>query len=113
MTAHYIARVVESLYNKVDIDKMSAGFDTIKQFNDCGRTSDDWINRRITEKSYLRWCQAVGFLENYCRDNFTTFKETELVYKWAKNVCNQRNDMYNQWRAFGGYRTFDEWLDRR
>jgi hypothetical protein len=113
MTAHYIARVVESLYNKVDIDKMSAGFDKIKQFNDCGRTSDDWINRRITEKSYIRWCQAVGFLENYCRDNFTTFKETELVYKWAKRVCKDRNDMYNQWRAFGGYRTFDEWLDRR
>ena len=31
MTAHYIARVVESLYNKVDIDKMSAGFDKLKK----------------------------------------------------------------------------------
>lgn len=113
MTANHIAKVVDSLYNKVDIDKMSAGFDTIKQYNDCGRTSDDWINRRITEKSYLRWCQAKGFLENYCRDNFTTFKETELVYKWAKNVCNQRNKMYNQWREFGGYSTFEQWLNKR
>jgi len=113
MTAHYIARVVESLYDKVDIDKMSARFNDIKQYNDCGRTSDDWVNRRITEKSYIRWCQAVGFLENYCRDNFTTFKETELVYKWAKNVCNQRNSLYNQWRAFGAYKTFDQWLDKR
>ena len=96
MTAHYIAKVVESLYNKVNIDKMSAGFDKLKQYDSPGRMSDEWINRRITEKSYIRWCQAVGVLENYCRDNFTTFKETELVYKWAKNVCNQRNDMYNQ-----------------
>lgn len=113
MTANYIAKVVESLYNKVDIDKMSAGFDKLKQYDSPGRMSDEWINRRITEKSYIRWCQAVGFLENYCRDNFTTFKETELVYKWAKNVCNQRNDMYNQWRAFGGYSTFDQWLNKR
>ena len=113
MTAHYIAKVVESLYNKVNIDKMSAGFDKLKQYDSPGRMSDEWINRRITEKSYIRWCQAVGVLENYCRDNFTTFKETELVYKWAKNVCNQRNDMYNQWRAFGGYSTFDQWLNKR
>ena len=113
MTANYIAKVVENLYNKVDIDKMSAGFNDIKQFNDCGRTSDEWINRHITEKSYIRWCMAIGVLETYCQHNFATFKETELVYKWAKNVCNQRNDMYNQWRAFGGYRTFDQWLDKR
>ena len=33
MTANYIAKVVESLYNKVDIDKMSEGFDKIKQYN--------------------------------------------------------------------------------
>jgi len=113
MTANYIAKVVESLYNKVDIDKMSAGFDTIKQYNDCGRISDDWTNRRITEKSYLRWCQAKGFLENYCRDNFTTFKETELVYKWAKRVCEDRNTLYNEWRIWGGYNTFEQWLNKR
>lgn len=113
MTPNYIARVVESLYDKVDIDKMSATFKDIKQFNDCGRTSDDWINRRITEKSYIRWCQAIGVLETYCQHNFATFKETELVYKWAKRVCEQRNYEYNQWRAFGGYNTFDQWLNKR
>jgi hypothetical protein len=113
MTANYIANVVESLYNKVDINKMSAGFDKLKQYDSPGRQSDEWVNRRITEKTYIRWCQAVGFLENYCRMNFTTFKETELVYKWAKRVCEDRNKMYNEWRAFGGYRTFDQWLDKR
>jgi len=113
MTANHIAKVVESLYNKVDINKMSEGFDKLKQYDSPGRQSDEWVNRRITEKSYIRWCQAVGFLENYCRDNFTTFKETELVYKWAKRVCEDRNKMYNEWRAFGGYSTFDQWLDKR
>lgn len=110
MTAHYIARVVESLYNKVDIDKMSADFKDIKQYNEYGNVTHEWVNRCITEKSYIRWCQAVGFLETYCRMNFTTFKETELVYKWAKRVCDDRNKMYNEWRAFGGYKTFEDWL---
>ena len=113
MTANYIAKVVDSLYNKVDINKMSAGFDKLKQYNDCGRTSDEWINRSITEKSYIRWCQSITTLEDYCRKNLTTFKETELVYKWAKNVCEQRNNLYNQWRAFGGYSTFAEWLNKK
>ena len=113
MTADYIARVVESLYHKVDIDKMSEGFDKLKQYDSPGRQSDEWVNRQITEKSYIRWCQAIGFLETYCRMNFTTFKETELVYKWAKRVCEDRSKLYNEWRAFGGYRTFDEWLNKR
>ena len=113
MTADYIARVVESLYHKVDIDKMSEGFDKLKQYDSPGRQSDEWVNRRITEKSYIRWCMAIGVLETYCQHNFATFKETELVYKWAKRVCEQRNYEYNQWRAFGGYKTFEQWLNKR
>jgi len=113
MTAHYIARVVESLYNKVDIDKMSAGFDKLKQYDSPGRQSDEWINRQIAEKSYFRWLLAMATLEDYCRRNFDTFKETELVYKWAKRVCNDRNNLYNQWRIWGGYLTFAEWLNKR
>jgi hypothetical protein len=113
MTAHYIAKVVESLYNKVDINKMSEGFDKLKQYDSPGRQSDEWVNRRITEKSYIRWCMAIGVLETYCQRNFATFKETELVYKWAKRVCEQRNYEYNQWRIWGGYRTFEQWLNKR
>ena len=113
MTANYIANVVESLYNKVDIDKMSYGFDKLKQYDSPGYQSDEWVNRRITEKSYIRWCQAVAVLEDYCRKNFSNFEETELVYKWAKRICEDRNKMYNEWRAYGGYSTFNEWLNRR
>ena len=112
MTANFIAQVVENLYHKVDIDKMSEGFDKIKQFDSPGRVSDDWVNRRITEKSYIRWCQAIGLLETYCQQNFATFEETELVYKWAKRVCDDRNIKYNQCRAYGGYSTFNQWLKK-
>ena len=101
------------MYNKVDIDKMSEGFDQIQKYNDCGRMSDEWTNRRITEKSYFRWCQSINVLEKYCRMNYETFEETELVYKWAKNVCEQRNYEYNQWRTFGGYSTFKDWLKNK
>lgn len=113
MTAHYIAKVVESLYNKVDIDKMSAGFEKLKQYDSAGRQTDEWVNRQITEKSYIRWCQAIGVLESYCRMNFATFKETELVYKWAKHICIQRNYSYNEWRMRGGYSTFEQWLNKK
>jgi hypothetical protein len=92
MTANYIARVVESLYNKLDINKMSAGWDKIKKYDDCGRVSDEWMNRSITDKTYIRWCMAINRLEEYCIKNYDTFEETELVYKWAKNVCEQRNE---------------------
>jgi hypothetical protein len=110
MTANYIAQVVENLYNKIDIDKMSAGFDQLKKYDSTGRISDEWANRSITEKSYFRWCQAIAFLEDYCRMHYTTFEETELVYKWAKSVCKQRTRDFNQWRELGGYSTFEQYL---
>ena len=112
MTAHYIAKVVESLYDKLDINKMSEGFDKIEKYN-CGRLSDEWVNREINEKSYIRWCYAIGTLETYCKQNLATFEETELVYKWAKDICEQRNKLYNQWRAFGWYMTFEQWLNKK
>lgn len=112
MTANYIAKVVESLYNKVDIDKILEGFNKLKKYH-CGRVSDEWANRQITEKSFIRWYKAIGILETYCRDNFATFEETELVYKWAKEVCDRRNYLYNQWRVYGGYSTFEQWLKKR
>ena len=113
MTANYIAKVVESLYNEVDIDKMSEGFDKLKQYDSPGRQSDEWVNRSITEKSYFRWVKSCFVLEDYCRNNFTSFEETELVYKWAKEVCDQRTNLYNQWRGYGTCSTFDEWLNKR
>jgi hypothetical protein len=112
MTANYVAKVVESFYNKIDIDKMSEGFDKIKKYDSCGRVSDEWTNRQITDKRYIRWCFSISVLEEYMRKNYTTFTETELVYKWGKRICEQRNKEYNQWRVFGGYTTFEQWLKK-
>ena len=113
MTANLVAQVVQNLYNKIDINKMSEGFDKIKQFDSQGRVSDEWVNREIKEKSYIRWCHAIALLESYCKMNLATFQETELVYKWARRVCDDRNAMYNQWRAYGGYSTFNQWLNKK
>jgi hypothetical protein len=115
MTANYVARVVESLYNKVDIDKMSEGFDKIEKYS-CGRLSDDWVNRQITEKSYLRWLKACYLLETYLQHNYSTFVETELVYKWGKRICEQRNKDLSMYRAFGnpfGKQDFNTWLKKK
>jgi hypothetical protein len=113
MTSNYVAKVVESLYNKLDIDKMSEGFDKIKKYNDCGRITDEWVNTKITDKSFVRWCKSIGVLETHLLMNYENFNETELVYKWGKRICEQRNWEYNQWRTFGGYKTFGEWLKRK
>jgi hypothetical protein len=114
MTAHFIARVVENLYNKIDIDAILEEFNGIKQYDDCGRKSDEWVNKQIKNKGYYRWLLACGKLEEYLYLNYATFEETELVYRWGKRVCNQRNYDLNKYRC--GYRlkdeTFEIWLKK-
>ena len=113
MTAHFIAQVVENYYNKLSLEDMVAPWKEIKQYNEYGNVTHDWINRDLREPKYIRWCQAIGVLESYCKQNFDTFQETELVYKWAKNVCIQRNEAINQWRIWGGYKSFSDFLKRK
>lgn len=116
MTAHYIARVVQSLYDKINIDEMNAEFNGIRQRNDCGRLSDEWVNKHITNKVFFRWLLACSLLEEHLYKNFTTFEETELVYRWAKKICDNRNNLRNLYRAYGNpwYKqiTFAEWLKK-
>lgn len=100
MTANLIAQVVENYYNKLDLDQMKAPWQGIKQY-EYGKVTDEWINRDLKDATYLRWCSAINTLETYCRQNFTTFQETDLVRKWAKPVCEARNHAKNQFRAYG------------
>ncbi len=110
MTANFIAQVVENYYNKLDLDKMAAPWKEIKQYNEYGNVTHEWINRDLKNPTYLRWCKAIGLLESYCLEHFDSFQETELVYKWAKRVCERRNAAVNQWKAFGGYNSFSNFL---
>jgi hypothetical protein len=113
MTANYIARVVESLYEKVDLDEITTKWKDIKRI-DYGRVPDEWVNRKIESKSYYRWLKACGILETYCTMNMGKFKETELVYKWAKDGCIRQNNLLNEFRAYSwGVYTFDEWYKKR
>lgn len=112
MTAHFIAQVVENYYQKLDIDQMTAPWKDIPQRNEYGNVTHEWINRDLRDPTYIRWCQAIGVLESYCKANFETFQETELVYKWAKRVCEHRNHAINQYRVHGGYNSFSTFLKR-
>jgi hypothetical protein len=40
------------------------------------------------------------------------FKETELVYHWAKDYCIRQNNLINRWKMLGGYSTFADWLNK-
>lgn len=110
MTANFIAQVVENYYQKLDIDEMTAPWKDIPQHNEYGTVTHEWINRELKNPTYLRWCMAIGVLESYCLANFESFVETELVYKWAKRVCERRNAALNQWKIWGGYNSFSKFL---
>jgi hypothetical protein len=116
MTAHYIAQIVQCEFDKVDLDEMSSGFDNIVKYQ-YGRVSDDWVNRRIESKQYYRWLRACSLLETYLRLNYTTFVETELVYYWAKDICNRRNNDLNNYRMngnpFNACPKFEDWLNKK
>ena len=53
---------------------------------------------------------VTGLFENWLQVNFTTFKETDGVYKWCKKVCDARIEAKNRWRAHG-YGTFEKWYN--
>lgn len=110
MTANFIAQVVENYYNRLDLDEMTAPWKDIPQRNEYGTTTDEWINRDLKDPAYLRWCYAINTLESYCYEHFESFQETELVYKWAKRVCERRNAAVNQWKIWGGYNSFSNFL---
>lgn len=63
----------------------------------CESTLDKAFNNRsaITEYNV-----ATSLLDEWLRINYNTFKETEGVYRWAKPLCDRRNNQINQSRAF-------------
>ena len=110
MTANFIAQVVENYYNKLDLDEMAVRWKDIQRVNEYGNVTHEWVNRDLKDPVYLRWCMAMGVLETYCCNHFETFIETELVYRWAKRVCEQRNAALNEWKVNGGYNSFSKFL---
>ena len=113
MTANFIAQVVENYYNKLDLDNITVQWKDIEQYSDCGRVSDKWVNREIKDPTYFRWLEACYVLETYLKKNYNTFHDTELVRKWASDICKQRNHDLNQWRAYGAYVSFSNFLKKK
>ena len=109
MTAHYIAKVVESQYQKISIDEMLSEFDGIEKYK-YGRVSDEWVNKKIDNDQYHRWLQACYLLEEYITRNFDTFVATELVEKWAKQFVATRNKLLIEHRANSWGQSFRDWL---
>jgi hypothetical protein len=112
MTANLIAKVVDNLYNKINIDEMLEEFNGIKKYEDCGRKTDEWVNKRIENKIYNRWLLACGKLEEYLYMNYATFEETELVYRWGKRVCEQRTNDKRIYRSNYRSEPFEFWVKR-
>jgi hypothetical protein len=113
MTANLIAKVVDSLYNKINIDEMSNEFKGIKKYEDCGRKTDEWVNKRIENKDYYRWLLACSKLEEYLLINYANFEETELVYRWGKRICEARNNNKTIYRSKYRSEPFEVWVNRR
>jgi hypothetical protein len=97
MTANLIAKVVQSQYEKLNVDELLSEFKGIEKYK-YGRLSDEWVNKHIDNEQYHRWIDACYLLETYLKRHFQTFVETELVYTWAKDICEQRNKYLNKRR---------------
>lgn len=74
MTADYVARLVERKFDQLDINDEKSTY---------------WFNRACT------------LLEENIHINFYEFKETELVRKWAKDLCDHRVKFDNWYRKTG------------
>lgn len=109
MTANFIAKVVESQYEKLSIDELISELKGIERYK-YGRTSDEWTNKQIENSQYHRWQRACCLLDEYIKYHFADFEQTELVYYWAKDLCEQKNRLLNKYKANWTNLTFQEWL---
>lgn len=46
-------------------------------------------------KSVDEWVYSIGLLHFYLQLNFETFEQTEEVYRWAKELCEEKNTILN------------------
>lgn len=69
--------------NLLDFDEVSLSELTERFYNEMELDNSD---------SITKWNLCSNYLERYLRSNFETFKETELVYKWGKSVCDSRTE---------------------
>jgi len=74
MTPDYVARLVERKFDQLDMNG---------------------------EKSVYRFNKACTLLEENIHINFYEFEETELVRKWAKDLCDHRVQFDNWYRNIG------------
>lgn len=100
MTANFIAQLVENLYNKIDINELRKEFDGIEKYSSNGSITDEWVNKRIENKDYIKWVKSCSLLEIYLKYKFPDFEETELVRKWAKTICDERISHLNNSRLY-------------
>ena len=113
MTAHFVAKVVQSQFDKINLSEVNSEFDGLKKY-DCGRLSDEWVNHRIQNKQFNRWMKSCGVFETYLRTNFSTFVVTDLVYEWGKDICDMRSKELNDYRTYGWvHGTFENYLNRK
>lgn len=97
MTAHMIAKLVQIHYERLNIDEILSEFKGIEKY-EYGRISDKWVNKEIENAQYYKWIRAWDLLKTYLRLNFSTFVESELVYRWAKDICEHRIQHLNKSR---------------
>lgn len=109
MTANLIAKVVESQYQKVSVDELLSELNGIEKYK-YGRLSDEWVNKHIDNEQYHRWIDSIYTLEKYIMCHFADFEQTDLVYRWAKDLCERKNMLLNRWRGNYTGLTFKEWL---
>lgn len=95
----------------VDFDISQHNEETLAQYVEHYYEAVDLSDVDDVKKTRYKFLMSIGLLETYLLHNYATFKRTELVYKWAKNLCDRRNNELNEYRTWGWTKgTFDDYL---
>lgn len=76
----------------------------------CNKECNELVNGKDNVDDYNVMC---SLLEHWLKLNFLKFKQTSEVYRWCKDICLERNELYNKWRMSGWYDNFENWYNNK
>lgn len=84
-----LVKILESHYEKIDV-----------------------LDSKNFMENYNNFCYADALLKTFLKLKFSEFEITDEIYKWEKEICDAKIRLLNQWRAFGFYISFEEYLSQ-
>jgi hypothetical protein len=98
LTAHNIAELVQEKFDSIDFNEMLENWKDIPVLDSSGFYTISWQKRKFSPE-FTEWLVACGKLEDFLKQHPDS-EQTDLVYTWAKQVCEKIIKEKNLQRAF-------------